>query len=42
MLHAIFKFGLEIDRFMPLINRFTSLTNPVKNAFEAKELILAV
>lgn len=42
MLHAVFKFGLEIDKFMPVIDKFTSLINPVKNAFEAKEIISAV
>ena len=38
MLHAVFKYDLNYDRYGPLIEKFTSLESPVKNAIEALHL----
>lgn len=35
MLHAVYKYDLNYAKYGPLIEKFTSLTNPVRNAFEA-------
>ena len=39
MLHAVYKYRLPEQTYMPIINKFTSLLDPVKNAIEAKELL---
>jgi hypothetical protein len=41
MLHAVFKYRLSEQIYLPIINKFTSLLDPVKNAFEAKELLIS-
>jgi len=38
MLHAVYKYRLSEQTYLPIINKFTSLADPVKNALEAKEL----
>jgi hypothetical protein len=38
MLHAVYKYDLSYDKYGPLIEKFTSLTDPVRNAFEALRL----
>jgi len=38
MLHAVFKYDLSYAKYGPLIEKFTSLESPVKNAFEALKL----
>jgi hypothetical protein len=40
MLHAVYKYRLSEDRYLPVINKFTSLLDPVKNAIEAKEFLM--
>ena len=35
MLHAVYKYDLNYAKYGPLIEKFTSLTDPVRNAFEA-------
>jgi hypothetical protein len=35
MLHAVYKYDLSYAKYGPLIEKFTSLTDPVRNAFEA-------
>ena len=39
MLHAVYKYRLSTETYMPIINKFTSLLDPVKNAIEAKEFL---
>jgi serine/threonine protein kinase len=39
MLHAVYKYRLSAEMYLPIINKFTSLLDPVKNAIEAKEFL---
>lgn len=39
MLHAVYKYRLSAETYIPIINKFTSLLDPVKNAIEAKEIL---
>lgn len=39
MLHAVHKYNLDAAKYLPIINKFTSLLEPVKNAIEAKRLL---
>jgi hypothetical protein len=38
ILHAIYKYDLNYLKYRPLIDKFTSLSDPVKNAIEALRL----
>ena len=39
MLHAVYKYKLDFDKYKGLIFKFTSLKDPVKNAIEASRIV---
>jgi serine/threonine protein kinase len=39
VLHAVFKYKLDYATYAPIIDKFTSLTDPVRNAFEAEKFV---
>ena len=42
ILHAVFKYKLDYVKYKPIIDKFTSLIDPVHNAFAALEFVVSV
>jgi len=39
ILHAVFKYKLDYAKYAAIIDKFTSLTDPLRNAFDAEKFI---
>jgi hypothetical protein len=39
ILHAVFKYKLDYTKYAAIIDKFTSLTDPLRNAFDAEKFV---